>query len=754
MKKTDRRIFGKLLASYAIVFAVPLVLLFGLYLFARGQLVKGEMEKLAQDLSGKVDHVQYSLDGYYERTQAIALSIVQNEDLLSILGSSETMHRVGDARSYRLASLLRSIIISNNFIDEIVIRNSGDNSYINQDGYLADDSFLRGSFLPEERTRLLNGFTVGDSFCMKDGGLYFARSYPVSPMYERNRCMVLIRFKGRILSGILKDGGDGFRCSIIEDSSGENILSAYLESGFSTSGLAFEEEKGQLVHDGFLLAYRKSARLPITYIYSVPEKFLLIQQRRLGHWAVVVFLLFSILGCGLILYFTKKNLDPMRQLIAAVKGEKIIAFGLMDPYSEIKGMLLDAAAQKLALADLNRKQDDLDGKRDFFEALADKGSGPELLERYARDIGIRFEENEYCLIQAKSDDLRQSTERKGSPIVLCEGILRGVLAESFTVTSLCYGPNILLVMTCDALKAEGWNASVENSVAQVQRFLRDSYSIDTIVAVSNTHGAVSEMRQAYEELTETMEYLELAGNRPFARYSQVSLRKSGNEVSAVQTKKAAALIGHVKAGDFTKAKRCFNEIVQADFYDCPCSAQLLKFRLFSLVGGILNAINCVDVTDVRKLVDTINSCSLQDCENVPEFQTRLNALFDELEKIYREAENSSRDSFKDKVIAIVDANYMNADLNVSLIADMMNRNLDTVSRTFTRMTGMGLLDYIHGVRIRKAKRRMEEDPGLTIQRIFPMVGYATCESFIRAFKRIEGMTPGRYKALVSGKKRQ
>ena len=186
-------------------------------------------------------------------------------------------------------------------------------------------------------------------------------------------------------------------------------------------------------------------------------------------------------------------------------------------------------------------------------------------------------------------------------------------------------------------------------------------------------------------------------------------------------KREAQLVGYVKAGDFPKAKSLLDEILRVSFGDAVPSPQLLRFRLYSLIGNILRAVNGVDVPDIRKLVEKVEADgALYSCENIAQFQTELNSLFDELERICRQAESSLKDGFKDEVISIVNDNYSNTELNVGFIADMMGRNLDSLSRTFTKLTGMGLLDYIHSVRIEKSKALLSGGEDLTIQRIASM----------------------------------
>lgn len=754
--KSDHRLFVNLFVSYATVFVIPLALLLILFLFFKGQLLKGESDRLLSNVTKQTERMQYSLDGYYERAQAISLSIAQSDDLLSLLGSTDAINGIGDARVFRLVSQLRSTMLSNDFINEIIIHITKNDTYIDQNGYLTDDRLPLGIFADDEWGRVLDTFTVGKTLCDKGGSLIFLRSYPVSPIGEKNRCMIMVGFKERILRDVMKDSAEGYSFAIFDDSGGEDILSPLRESDTS-QGNQPQAIGERIVANGLLKASKKSARLPITYFCSLPEALLLDKQRRLGAWAFLVFLLCAIAGLALIFHFTKKGLDPLKQLFAAVKGEKISIFGLMDPYSEIKNMLLDAAAQKLAFADLNKRQDELEGKRVFIEALADKETDPEILVRYAKNIGIELSGNDYCFAQLKCADMgdyfnapaiASRAAQRVSPLILCEEILRNILAESFSVTSLCYGSYVLYATTFKVALAERWNDTVEDTVAKVQRFLRDTYSLETEVAISNVHETASEVREAFDEVIRTMEYMELAGNRTFARYSRIVLSGAGKGIGSAQTKGETPLLGHIKAGDFAKAKSYFNEIMETSFFNASGSPQALKFRLYALIGEILKAINGVDIPDMSELADKVNVAALMDCDNAVEFQAEVNKLFDALKRIYEEAERGSKDNEKEAIVSIVNANYMNCDLNVSMIADMMNMNLDRLSRTFTKMTGTGLLDYIHTVRIQKAKHLIEDNADLTIQKIASMVGYANSESFIRAFKRMEGITPGRYKASL------
>ncbi|MNG34810.1 Arabinose operon regulatory protein [compost metagenome] len=67
-----------------------------------------------------------------------------------------------------------------------------------------------------------------------------------------------------------------------------------------------------------------------------------------------------------------------------------------------------------------------------------------------------------------------------------------------------------------------------------------------------------------------------------------------------------------------------------------------------------------------------------------------------------------------------------------------------LSTFFKKHQGQNLLDYITTKRIQQAKLLMQNKE-LTIVQIAQKVGYNNDVVFIRAFKKVEGVTPGKYR---------
>lgn len=107
-------------------------------------------------------------------------------------------------------------------------------------------------------------------------------------------------------------------------------------------------------------------------------------------------------------------------------------------------------------------------------------------------------------------------------------------------------------------------------------------------------------------------------------------------------------------------------------------------------------------------------------------------------------EESGGRAIVQRVIQYVEEHYADSNLNISTIAEGMERNPKYISRVFKEETQEGILDYMNRLRIKKA-RTLIKSGKFTLEQIGEMVGYASMKTFRRAFRKETGMTPAGYR---------
>ena len=113
--------------------------------------------------------------------------------------------------------------------------------------------------------------------------------------------------------------------------------------------------------------------------------------------------------------------------------------------------------------------------------------------------------------------------------------------------------------------------------------------------------------------------------------------------------------------------------------------------------------------------------------------------------------NSTRKSatLYEQISAFIQDHYSNPDLNVDMIADHLNFSAVYIRRVFKQGSGIGMPDAILRLRIDAARQKLLE-PGSKVNEVAQQVGFLDTGTFIRSFKKVEGMTPGAYKAQHQG----
>ena len=94
------------------------------------------------------------------------------------------------------------------------------------------------------------------------------------------------------------------------------------------------------------------------------------------------------------------------------------------------------------------------------------------------------------------------------------------------------------------------------------------------------------------------------------------------------------------------------------------------------------------------------------------------------------------------------------DLSLKTIADLTGSNTKYVSFVINKTYGKNFRTFINEKRIREACKMLADNEhygNKTIQAVYEEVGYTNAVSFIRAFKKINGMTPAMYKKLAAEK---
>lgn len=107
-----------------------------------------------------------------------------------------------------------------------------------------------------------------------------------------------------------------------------------------------------------------------------------------------------------------------------------------------------------------------------------------------------------------------------------------------------------------------------------------------------------------------------------------------------------------------------------------------------------------------------------------------------------------RELLKDKMLKFIEDNYQ-YDISLNDLAIVLEESPKYASFLFKKYININFKDFLTYYRIEKAKEIMTEDREVKVTLLHEMVGYSNITSFIRAFKKSEGVSPGVWKKSLS-----
>jgi AraC-like DNA-binding protein len=759
---SNKKLFYNFLLNYFLLLLVPVLAIIILYFIISQRFFVNAKTQMMETANLAVSQLKYRSDNIISRSQSVAYGIWQADEINYYLQLERELDVTDTFMMYKIGRhLVSSIMNIYDFADDILIRLNTLEICIGQDGYLDDKSayeyFVRDWDEPlsyEEWKDLMTGFTVGKLYLSPDGNnLYFMQSMPISIRENESRGMLSVKINSKTRRSFLFAENTPPQTSLylVNEFDGSIITATAMSR--PDPDFRFSPGGRFLAEDGNLLAWESSEYASIAYLCTIPASVLNRELEKIRLSCIII--TFICLGGSASLMFVLLcyRYNPLNQLSKAIRGESYSSASWLDPHGEIQAILLDAVDEGLALTDRNKQAKGQSIGHHLYMALREVPFNDSHIRDFLRHNGPDPAKLRFLWIKSAYLDggsyFEKNNEGEGllkQPRVICQNVFHQILGERNTVFSF-YDNNIIYFVLFMNLQDNTDSINIEATIVQVQRYLRENHNLEVFAAVSSVYTQVADLPQALREADNAFDAMMLVGQKTLVRYHGSADAVHGDSMF-MPLPEEARLMGSLRSGDFMQAKEIFNAIIVIFLKSYDSIPQILRLKIYKLIGTMLEIINSLDMVNARALIEKISLGSdVLNLSNITEFQNQMNYLFDELDHYYQETMDLEKNQFVAKIKDFVTENYGNPNLNVSMISYMLNRNLDYVSRTFKKLTGIGLLDYIHKVRIDIAKSALTDNQNLPVQQISSMVGYQSCESFIRLFKRSEGITPGRYRNL-------
>lgn len=260
--------------------------------------------------------------------------------------------------------------------------------------------------------------------------------------------------------------------------------------------------------------------------------------------------------------------------------------------------------------------------------------------------------------------------------------------------------------------------------------LRDlSTRIGAPAGIAQPRVDLGEMPDAYMEAGIALEY---AANDGAATYEEAVSSRSVEYDYSQETE--SALVNALRSADFDRVRQLIEEAVEQNRHTSPLSMRCLLYNILSTMLRICR---------VDRLELDMSADEYRPSRDSDEMKVMLLRMARSVCRAERERAQS-KPSAGNEMIAFVRANFRRPEMSLTMLAESFGISSQYASRLYKEASGLNFLDSLMRLRIECAKGLLQ-NPEITIDEASRQAGFESAASFRRAFKRVEGITPGEWR---------
>lgn len=362
------------------------------------------------------------------------------------------------------------------------------------------------------------------------------------------------------------------------------------------------------------------------------------------------------------------------------------------------------------------------------------------IEYFAKEIKFTYHKNSVrtvlCLaLHYNSQEYEQLTETTKS-FMLVE-LKERIFKSSPSMVWLCQTkPDVI---ACVVQHDPFLHFGAEEAAAIISVVL-EQYSpyFKATIGIGKTVNAIEDLHESYELASSVLQNRGLDSDVEICRSPNVWERTQWESFLSVQD--VNRIMNQYKTREFDLLLQSVFDMLDEGNRKNATAIQV-KYLCTDVLNTWIRAVeteqNDFNVPFFSGLFERLNRCmtwdELRDC-----FQDIHNILFRAEEPDHRAKQ------FTD-ILAYIHEHY-NEELSIEYFAGLLNMSNGHFSRTFKEEVGEKYVEYIAKYRLKQAKQFLLETD-LKIDDIAEKVGYWGRNSFIRTFRKYEGITPAKYRGI-------
>jgi two-component system, response regulator YesN len=515
----------------------------------------------------------------------------------------------------------------------------------------------------------------------------------------------------------------------------EGLLAPSVSEGILESYEYFRTENGHY----FIHAVPSQVMRDWRYVYLVPKKNMDKNARNLLLESLLVYMVLGILGGGLAYLFSRRMYRPVRNLVQAFKGIGI------DSETRDEFAFVQEAASRIHTANANlrammstyqaplktnfirdllsgmvpdhRLQGELEKhglealKGPLTVAIVEFANYKEMEEKYSKELILKLKPQMAIILE---EQLRQQTETE--------------------VVEVAYKGFVLLLREADP-------SVLKNMLEGALKAIEASMELPLVAAIGSPSEALADIEKSYRSALQIMEYWYSIQNQTILTWADLEDIIQDNFFYPLDME--SNFIHYLLRGRETEAENLLNRVLEENFVKRKLSEEVLSQFHFAIITTVNRVVHQLGQKPGEFFGDEIGL--YRELKLIPdrtEMPDRVRRLFSWMIRRIKGKDDRVDNDLVGKIIEFIAENYA-ADLSLQYLAEHFGLSAGYIGTLFKSHTGENFKDYLNICRVTKAKEILSRE-NVKISDLALRVGCTNSHTFIRMFKKYEGVSPGQY----------
>ncbi len=283
--------------------------------------------------------------------------------------------------------------------------------------------------------------------------------------------------------------------------------------------------------------------------------------------------------------------------------------------------------------------------------------------------------------------------------------------------------------------------TIQKKLTQTMSLIEDGYTFGMIAAIGQPIASIIDIERSFSQALQILERRSAVDRTTVMTYKQLSHMQTDSYYYPIDAERD--LISYVIRGEREHAQATLNRVLLENLEKRTLTQeQIEQFGLLILatLNRIMHQLNMSSDEFWQLHKEPLEA--IQKSESSKQTITAIVHLFDlMIDNISQQNEMMDHSTVK-RMIEFIHNNY-SIDLSLTMIAETFNFSPGYVSIAFKNYAGENFKDYLNVYRVQKAKEIMQREK-VKIGDLALMVGCNNTNTFIRMFRKYEGVSPGQY----------